>query len=68
MIELDLKKLAAELIWELQALSGTRTMCVEHGIEHDWILAREGEVADLLGRLRRIMDLRGDVLLIRDKG
>ena len=68
MIELDLGKVLDSLMWELKVLAAVRCVCVANGIDVVWCAERERRTSGLIGSVRRIIAVRGDVMQIREKG
>lgn len=67
MIELDLVKLQGCLIWELKILAAVRRMCVDHGIDVTWCTNQEQETAKLHEQLRKVVKMRGEILVVKPK-
>lgn len=68
MIELDLRKLAEGLVWQLEMLAAIRRMAKQHGLEWGWIGEKERGVAALLRSLREVMRFKGNVMVVKPKG
>lgn len=67
MIELSLDKVMGCLIWELKVLAAIRCMCVAHEIDCTWCANQERETAELLRAVRRVIKVKGDVLVVKPK-
>ena len=67
MIELDLDKVQGCLIWELKVLASIRCMCVAHGIDVAWCAEQERETAGVLRAVRKIVEVKGNVLVVKQK-
>jgi len=65
MIELNLEKLAEGLVWQLKMLAATRRMCITHEMECGWCAEKERKTAELLRSLRKVIEVKGNVLVIR---
>lgn len=67
MIELSLDRVAAGLVWELEMLAAIRRMCATHQIDWEWCREKEQEVAELLGSVRKVIRVKGNVLVVKPK-
>lgn len=67
MIELDLEKVMMALLYHLKVLAAVRCMCKEHGLPVDWCRKWEDEVADVAGRVRRVIEIKGNILVVKAK-
>ncbi len=68
MIELDLDKVMVSLIWELKVLAAIRCVCAAHKIDVGWCANQERETAELLRSVRRVVKVKGNVLVVKEKG
>ncbi|MBA7658239.1 hypothetical protein ES703_66188 [subsurface metagenome] len=67
MIELDLEKVRKCLIWNMKVLASIRCMCVANGIDVAWCADEERETAKLHENLRKLIKVKGDVLVVKPK-
>lgn len=68
MIELSLDRLGEALVWQLEMLAAMRRMCAQHEIDGSWIGVKEQRVAELLRNIRRVVKVKGNVLVVKSKG
>lgn len=67
MIELNLDRLGEGLVWQLEMMAAIRRMCITHEIDCGWCAEKERKTAELLRSLRKVIEVRGNVLQIRTK-
>ena len=67
MIELDLDKVMSSLVWKLKVLAAMRSMCGANEIDAGWCIGEEQETAELLRSVRRVVQVKGNVLVVKPK-
>ena len=65
MIELNLEDVAWVVTAHLNTLAAVRGMCVEHKIDSMWCREKEQEAAVVLRDLRRVIEVKGNVLVVQ---
>ena len=65
MIEVNLEKLMVCVLYHLKVLAAVRCMCKDHGFEVDWCLEWEADVAKSAKELRRLIEIKGNVLVVK---
>lgn len=68
MIELDLVKLRLVVVAHLKTLAAVRCLCLAHEIPVGWCAEAEREAAGSLRELRKVIAVKGDVLVMKPKG
>lgn len=68
MIELNLEDVAWVVTAHLKTLAAVRGMCVEQRIDFMWCREKELEAAKVLKSIRKVIELKGNVLLVKPKG
>lgn len=67
MIELSLDRLVEGLVWQLKVLAAIRCMCLAHRIDVAWCADLERDTAELLRSVRKVIEVKGNVLVVRAK-
>lgn len=67
MIELELDKVMRCLMWKLKVLASMRCMCVAHELDAEWCVYHERETAELLRSVRKVIKVKGNVLVVKAK-
>ncbi|MBA7583437.1 hypothetical protein ES708_25380 [subsurface metagenome] len=68
MIELDLRKVLEHLVWKLEVLAVIRRVCAANGVDFRWCVDQEDGTAKVLRDLRKVIKVKGDVLVVKPKG